>query len=283
MDGTQRRRAGPIIDAHAHVYMDDIAQRALRQIASFYGFTGRMHEDACVGTVDDLLERDTRCGISASLVSEAAHRPELVERLNRFIAQSCRHAEEKGGPRFYGLCTVHPDCEDIPGILGQAKAEGLRGVKIHPDYQEFDMDDRRCDPIYDFCREEGFPVLIHCGDVRFDFSSPRRLQHVIDRFPGLPLIAAHMGGYRRWDEAFELRAGETTFFDVSSSLFALPRERAAAFFKKFGPERFFFGTDYPLFEPEAEIRRFLSLELPPEWEEAILYRNFVRAFSLGDG
>lgn len=268
-------------DAHAHIYMDRIAQRALEQIVSFYGMEELIHAPEHAGTVDHLVAHYRECGISAALVSEAAHRPALVEMLNDFIFESCRRVNSTpGAPHLLGLCTVHPDCENIPDILADARRRGFSGVKIHPDYQEFDMDDPRCNELYDFCRQEHFPVLIHCGDARYDYSSPRRLQNVIDRFPGIPVIAAHLGGYQRWDESINLRPGENTFFDTCSSLFALPPEKAAAFFEKFGYERFFFGSDYPLFQPDDEIGRFLSLGLPDKWNEHILYRNFARAFAL---
>lgn len=265
-----------IADAHAHIYPDKIAGRALRQIAAFYHFDDRMNQDERVGTRGYLLEASAGCGISVSLVSEAAHRPSLVPLLNDFIAESCALA----GGRLLGLCTVHPGCEEIERILSDAQRRGLRGVKMHPDYQEFDMDDPACDPIYRFCQERHFPILIHCGDDRYDASSPRRLQNVIDRFPELPLTAAHLGGFRRWDESIRLRLGKYTMMDTSSSLFALSRAEAVRFFETFGYERFLFGSDYPLFDPAEELERFRALNLPAAALKQLLYDNFARFYGL---
>lgn len=265
-----------IADAHAHIYPDALAGRALRQIASFYHFDDRMHEPDFVGTADYLLELDKKNHIAYSIVCEAAHRPSLVGTLNDFIEESCHRA--KG--RFIGLCAIHPGCTDVAGILRDAKARGFRGVKIHPDYQEFYLDDPACEPLYTFCEREQFPLLIHCGDDRYDFSSASRLQAVLDRYPDLPVIAAHFGGFRAWDKSIHLRPSRGLHFDTSSSLFSIDRETALRFFEKFGYDRFLFGTDYPLFDPSGEIQRFLALGLGQAEEEAILYRNFARLFDL---
>ena len=265
-----------IADSHAHIYPDAIAGRALKQIASFYDFKDRMHEPEEVGSVDYLLRVSGENGISVSLVCEAAHKPELVKTLNDFVEQSVARA----GGRLIGLCAIHPGCEDVEGILSGCKARGFRGVKIHPDYQGFKMDDPACDPIYRFCEREQFPILVHCGDDRYDNDSPERLQGVIDRYPDMPLIAAHFGGYRNWDRSYLLRPSPGLFFDTSSSLFMLSRETALRFFDKFGYDRFFFGTDYPLGDIPTELKRFFDLKLPEREQRQILWENFARLFGL---
>ncbi|MCI8622628.1 MAG: amidohydrolase family protein [Provencibacterium sp.] len=265
-----------IADSHAHIYPDAIAGRALKQIASFYHFEDRMNEPDEVGSVDYLLRVSGESGIAVSLVCEAAHKPELVETLNRFVEESAA----RSGGRLLGLSAIHPGCTDIEDILADCKRRGFRGVKIHPDYQGFDMDDAACDPIYRFCEREQFPILVHCGDDRYDHDSPERLQRVLDRYPDMPLIAAHFGGYRNWDRSIHLRPSRGLWFDTSSSLFLLDRETVLRFFETFGYERFLFGTDYPLGDIPTELRRFLDLRLPAREQEKILWGNFARLFSL---
>lgn len=241
-----------IADSHTHIYPDNIAPKALHQIATFYHLESRIQEDPSYGTAECLLRCQSEAGIGVSLVCEAAHKPSLVETLNSFIAEKCALYPE----RFIGLAAIHPDCENIPDILDRAREHGLRGVKIHPDYQAFNMDDGRCDVLYQYCEEKRFPILIHCGDNRYDYSAPFRLQRVVDRFPQAPIIAAHLGGYQRWKESFLLKNTGNLYFDTSSSLFFLKREEVLAFFEKFGYDRFFFGSDYPLFDPKEELERF---------------------------
>ena len=64
--------------------------------------------------------------------------------------------------------------------------------------------------------------------------------------------------------------------DTSSALFALPAECAWKFFERFGFERFFFGTDFPMWTHEDELARFNALGLPPKERAMILSGNFAR-------
>lgn len=51
---------------------------------------------------------------------------------------------------------------------------------------------------------------------------------------------------------------------------------------RFGPERFLFGTDFPMRSPKAELEKFLELGLGEEANEKILYGNFVKLLDLHD-
>lgn len=44
--------------------------------------------------------------------------------------------------------------------------------------------------------------------------------------------------------------------DTSSSLYALEPEEAARIIRRYGTDRAFFGTDYPMWDPEEEMARF---------------------------
>ena len=48
----------------------------------------------------------------------------------------------------------------------------LCGVKLHPDFQNFPIDDPRAYPMYDMIQSSGLPILMHMGDARSDFSQP---------------------------------------------------------------------------------------------------------------
>ena len=62
--------------------------------------------------------------------------------------------------------------------------------------------------------------------------------------------------------------------DSSSSLYSLRPEQAAEVIRHYGADRVFFGTDYPMWKPEMEVQRFLSLPLTPEEQEMIAHKNF---------
>lgn len=167
---------------------------------------------------------------------------------------------------------MHIDFENPGEELRRAKEMGLRGVKFHPDIQQFNIDDERLMPAYAEMEKLGLPVLFHAGDDRYDFSHPSRLSRLARRFPSLICIGAHFGGYRVWDQVPACIHEDNVFFDTSSTLPFLPVDRAMELIRHFGPKKFLFGTDYPMWDVKEERDRFFSLPLSDEDREWILYK-----------
>jgi len=126
--------------------------------------------------------------------------------------------------------------------------------------------------------EGRLPILCHCGDYRYDNSSPARLKNVLRAFPKLTLICAHLGGWTVWREAARLMTGEDIYVDTSSALFALTPKEATDIIRGYGVERALYGTDYPMWGPVGELRRFDRLELTDAEREQILWTNHLRLF-----
>lgn len=181
----------PIIDFHAHIYPNKIAQKATNATADFYGIS-----PACIGTGDELLREGKIAGIDEFVLLPVATKPEQVRHVNEFIlGETAAHKE------FHGFGTLHPDCENIMEEAEYILNSGLKGIKLHPDTQRFNTDDERLFGVYDAVQGK-LPLLVHCGDKRFDYSHPARLKRVIDNFPKLQVIAAHLGGWSLFEEAF---------------------------------------------------------------------------------
>lgn len=253
-----------IIDAHAHIFPKKIAKNATDNIGHFYD----LDMNSC-GLSEKLIESGSKIGVSRYLVCSTATTPHQISSINKFIAEECAEHE-----CFYGFGTVHPDSENIDADIEQIVSLGLHGVKIHPDFQLFNVDDRKAYPIYEQI-EGKLPILIHCGDSRYDYSAPKRVANVHRDFPKLRIMAAHLGGYQSWDEAVECLTGlENVNFDVSSSLSFLTKERAAEIIRNYGVEKCFFGSDFPMWSHEDELERFLALGLTEDENRRILADNF---------
>ncbi len=197
--------------------------------------------------------------------------------INRFIAESVQQHPD----RFLGLGAVHPDSSTPAEDLVQIQKLGLKGIKIHPDFQQTSVTDPRFLRIFELCEEKGLPVLCHCGDDRYAYSNPVQIKEVLTRFPDLVLIGAHFGGWTVWKGAVaELFDQEKLFIDCSSSLYALGRAEATAFIRFYGAERVLFGVDYPMWSPSEEVARFNSLFLTEEERERILWKNAASLFGI---
>ena len=207
-----------IIDFHTHVYPDRLADKATRATCDFYGL-----DTDQTGSVDMLLQKGHAAGIDRFVLLPVAVHPQGVRHVNEFIVEQVREH-----PECCGFGTVHPDMEDMAGEIDYIRSSGLLGVKLHPDMQAVNTDDERLFPLYEQLQALHMPVFVHCGDERRDFSHPRRLRRVIDRFPDLTVIAAHLGGWSKWDEAVECLKDTDCYVDISSCMMFLPPEKVAA-------------------------------------------------------
>ena len=254
-----------IIDVHAHIYPDTIAQRAADSIGVFYDIP--MHLS---GTVNELLVHGADAGISQFVVCSAAVTPSRVRSVNDYLIGAATAHPDK----FIGFGTMHAEFEDVEKELDRIKAAGLKGVKLHPDFQHFCLDDEKAIAMFRAMADRNLPALIHTGDQRYPYSEPKRMARVLDKVPHLKAICAHLGGWSVWNEAWRELAGRPgVWVDTSSSLYAISPEEAAEVIRHYGVDRVFFGTDYPMWNPREDVQKFLRLPLAQEEQEKILHLN----------
>lgn len=255
-----------IIDSHAHVFPTRIAAAASQGIADFYEMPVRYD-----GTVETLLHLGDEAGVDKFLIQSVATTPHQVCRINTFIIATVQARPN----RFIGFATLHPHMMDMEQEFERCMSSGLRGVKVHPDFQDCPINDRALYPIYELC-EGVCPILMHTGDNRFHRSSPVLVPEVLRDFPRLQMVCAHFGGWSEWNDAEDYLPETTAFIDTSSTLYDVSIERAEHLVHRFGVERIFFGTDYPMWNPAEELKRFDRLRLTDDEKEKILGTNLLR-------
>ena len=221
-----------IIDFHAHIYPEKIAEKARKSIQTFYDEVPMSGN----GSIAGLLESGSKIGVEKYIVHSTATKPEQVISINNFIIEAA-----KNEPRFIGFGTMHPGFADFESEIERIKNANLKGVKIHPDFQKFQADAEVMDPIYDCLAQNNMPVLFHAGDYRYDFSGPLRMLNVHKKHPNLKVVAAHFVGYTEWEKSYQILCGSGVYFDTSSTLWKLPVEQAQKMIAKHGIEKFLFG------------------------------------------
>lgn len=259
-----------IADIHVHIFPHKLAEKASASIGSFYG-THTAH----LASVETLLPLEQAAGIDCCAVSSSATSPHQVQHINDFIA-----AEVRVHPNLIGLGTLFPAMEGWEAELERIAALGLKGLKIHPDFQHTPIDLPEAIPMYRAVAKAGLPVLFHMGDAHLDYSSPQRLTNLIRQVPDLVAIAAHFGGWQCWEKSYAHVQPENVYYDTSSSLRFLGRDRALEYLDRLGAHRFLYGTDFPMWTPAEELQRFRDLGLPPDLENQILFQNFAKLFGI---
>jgi len=258
-----------MIDTHAHIYPSGIAQKATAGVARFYDMEALA---MChVGTSDELIKSGARIGVTAYWVCSVATSPRQVSSINRFIAGECA-----AHPEFIGLGTLHPDTDDLEADVAQIIELGLRGIKIHPDFQQFRLDEPKAMRLFEII-EGRLPILIHTGDRRFDFSNPQRMLRVIKHFPQLTAIGAHFGGWSVWHEAVRVLSDTDLYVDTSSTTgFVTSGDELRTIASAWNPERTLFGVDFPMWDHTEEFARFEKFGYSAQDVENVLYKNAQR-------
>ncbi len=124
--------------------------------------------------------------------------------------------------------------------------------------------------------EGKMPIVIHCGDYRYDYSHPKRLKRILAAFPDLVVNAAHFGGWSIFDYALEFLQDENCFLDTSSAQELLGPRRTKELCRLFGTDRVMFGSDFPMWSPKREYELFTAIDFTDDELEKMLYGNATR-------
>lgn len=260
----------PIIDAHAHIYPDKIAAKAVQAVGDFY-ITSMYGE----GTPDHLLQSHANCGVTHAIVHSVATTAKSVATINTFLAeQGQKH------PEFIAFGTMHPDLEDKEAEVERAIGMGLHGFKLHPDTQKVNMDDPRLMEFYELIAGR-VPLTVHTGDYRYGYSSPERLVKVLKAFPDLVVDAAHLAGWSIYDVGYDvlhesLASCDNVYVDASSAFAFVGRRHMRELIRMWGADHVMYGSDYPMWDPAAELENMMHCNLTDDELELVLWRNAER-------
>lgn len=256
------------IDFHTHAFPDALAERTIPALAAKGSVT-----PALDGKVSSLVASMDRAGIERSVVCSIATQPRQFEAILAWSA-AIRSS------RLVPFPSVHPADPDCLERLSRIRAEGFAGVKMHPYYQEFTLDEGRMFPVYERIAREGLILVMHTGyDIgypRDPIATPQRVVNVVDRVPELRLVATHMGAWDDWQEVLRLLSGRPVYMDCAFSLEFLVADDARQLFTRHPQEYLLFGSDSPWADQGQEIAKLKRLGLDEELERLILSGNAER-------
>jgi predicted TIM-barrel fold metal-dependent hydrolase len=186
--------------------------------------------------------------------------------------------------RIIPFGTIHPDYEGWEKEIDRLKAAGIKGIKFHPDYQGFFVDDKKMYPIYEKTAQEGLTALFHCGrDIASKDlvrNTPVRLKNVLTDIPELTVVGAHMGGHEMFDEVDKILAGMDLYLDTSFAHYILGDKKFTALIKKHGVERILFGSDSPWDDAGGLARIIDSLDFTSAEKDIIFFENAKRLLEI---
>ncbi|HBP38043.1 MAG TPA: amidohydrolase [Clostridiales bacterium] len=242
-----------IIDIHTHCFPDSLAARALARLQLDGGIP--VYSD---GTVAGLIRSASLAGIDKVVIQPIATRPEQTVTINRWA-----YGVQNSQVCSFG--TLHPDYGGWPEEIEWLRSQGFPGIKMHPEYQGFFVDDERYFPFYEAAFRAGLILLFHAGaDLAYPgpyHCTPERLARVLDAFPDGRIIAAHMGGYHYWDDVEKYLLGRPIYLDTSFCLAELQPDRMVALMRGHGLERVLYGSDSPWADQITDLAAVRTLPL----------------------
>lgn len=261
-----------LIDFHTHCFPEKIAPLALEKL-SFA--SGGLHPYTN-GTVEGLKDLMARQGVDKAVVLNIATNATQQRNVNNFAAEI-----NKGNIISFG--SVFPDSPDCLEELERIKDLGLKGVKLHPDYQSFNVDDEKMKPIYKKISQLGLITIFHAG---FDYgfappygATPDKMEKALKWFDS-PVIAAHWGGIDCGEAVLKHLCGKDIYFDTSFGYGNMPKYYAQKILDTHSADKMLFGTDTPWHTASMELTLLKSLNISDEDFEKITHKNAEKLLNI---
>ncbi len=259
-----------MIDFHLHAFPDAIAERAIAKLSQVAKLQPQTD-----GTVKGLLDYMQHYGITQGAIMPVATKPEQQQGINLWARDV-----QAANAELVCFGSAYPGAADCYNEIKHIRDLGLKGVKLHPDYQNFFFNDPQHFAFYEKVIEEGLPLMIHAGNDPFSpqvvHATPRMIREVADRYPELTMIAAHMGGCRMPDEAEEALIGTNVYIDISMSVEYTPPEQMKRMIANHGADKVLFASDVPWGNAGRNIEALNTYELTDEQKQLIFEGNARR-------
>ncbi|MBN1815817.1 MAG: amidohydrolase family protein [Sedimentisphaerales bacterium] len=258
-----------IIDFHTHAFPDALADRAMAALSAEAPQLPYYHD----GRVGSLLKSMDAAGIGRSVLCSIATRPNQFEPILEWSKQI-------RSERIIPFPSIHPD-DPNPGIhIAKVADEGFKGIKMHPYYQSFLMDEPRLYRTYELISRHNLILVLHTGfDIAFERirrADPARILQVIKDFPELKLVTTHLGGWEQWEEVEATLIGKPIYMEISFTHGYISSDNVMRMLRAHPGDFLLFGTDSPWDDPSEALQRIAQLKLGKELEEKILVRNAQR-------
>ncbi len=263
-----------LFDFHTHIFPDTLAERAVSSLAQKFPESIKPETN---GTFQGLLDSMQRSGVDMSLVVPIATKPSQTETLNRWAA-------EIDHDRVVMFGSINPHTDDYKRDIDLVASLRLKGIKLHPEYQDFLVNDKKMLDIYYYAFEKGLIIIQHAGeDIAYTApfrGTPEMFADVARQMRGGVMVAAHLGGLLMWEEVREKLCGTEMYFDCSQSLEFMPKEQFVDIVNAHGADKVLFASDSPWGKPAVVKELLDNCGLDAEQRDLICYKNACRLLDI---
>ena len=262
-----------IIDLHTHAFPEKIAARTLEVlIANTARISDYPMKNYTDGTASGLLEVERRAGVDLAVVLPIVTNPKQSETINRVAKET-----NDSNCGLYSFGSLHPADADALSWVDKLAAEGFKGIKLHPEFQNIYADSDEMTAVCRRAAQYGMTVVLHAGrDIGYlppVKTEPDMLLRLIERVPDLKLVAAHLGGWMMWEEVARKLVGTPIYFDTAFIADFIDKAAASDIINAHGADKVLFGSDVPWEDPAKTLKFLRSLSIDPEDLKKICGKN----------
>ena len=164
---------------------------------------------------------------------------------------------------------------------------GIKGVKIHPDYQGTFIDDDGYIEILKCAIDYDLIVVTHAG-VDDEYKDepvrcpPELIKKVISKVNHDKFVLAHYGAHKMWEQVYDILAGENVYFDTAFTLHEIDKDLFIKILEKHGEDKVLFATDCPWRDIRDDVKIINSFNLKEETKDKIFYKNALKLLGFGE-
>lgn len=259
-----------IIDFHTHIFPDNIADRAVESLEKSSGYTR-----AIGGSANDLLTEMKSAGVDLSVNLPILTNPTHFEGTIKKLKEQ---NEKYAGILSFGA--IHPLCDSVKEKLKIIKDLGFSGIKLHPYFQESDINSIENERVLNFAEELDLITVFHTGtDASFrdiERATPDMIIDLVKTVKPKKLVLSHTGALGYFEEVKKYMCGISAYFDTSFSLDEMSVDLFIDIVKSHGADKILFGTDSPWKSQKSYVEYFNNIKLDTEDKEKILYKNALK-------
>ncbi|MEI7542726.1 MAG: amidohydrolase family protein [bacterium] len=256
------------IDTHTHFFTGERTQADIKYLQSIGLILSGQN-----GAIEGLKKRMKEDGVNISINAPTAINPEQVHSINKMMIEYNQHETN-----IICLGTLHPDMTNPAEEAAYLASKGIKGVKMHPQVQNFFPDDESMKKIYTACENEDLYILLHAGagsEPVYDYDTikgtPKRISDVLDSYPLLKFVIAHLGGLNMWNEARKYLIGKNVYLDTAYCTI-MPDEEFINIVKHHGADKILFGSDYPWIR-QADIATLIERTIEDERKRELIFHK----------
>lgn len=264
----------PIFANHAHVFQQSVRPEA---------------------TVERLLQLMDACEIDQAVCYAPFSNQMESDQIgwNEWLAKEISQHD-----RLYGFGTLNFQQTNMKEQVEQIADLGLKGIKLHPAYQKFNILSPQAYEAYAAAEEHNLFLSFHTGIHwhRIKDYDVVLFDEIAYHFQKLKFSMEHVGGYHFFPEALAVivnnirrgtvYGGLTSVFTLDSNRFwHLNRERLLELVAQAGAKQLIFGLDFPYnLEKETKIglEAIDNLNLTEEERDLVLGGNLRRVLGIED-